>query len=54
MLLEHGAATNDAEIRQGIELFLDELTKQRELEGNQHLPLDVCAFCAQVMLLNKG
>lgn len=54
MIIERGAVTNDVKIRQGIELFLDELTKQRELEGNQHLPLDVCAFCAQVMLLNEG
>ncbi|GAB9467519.1 hypothetical protein Gpo141_00004860 [Globisporangium polare] len=49
MLIERGAAANDAEIRQGIELFLDGLTKQRELEGNQHLPLDVCAFCVQFL-----
>lgn len=55
MLIERGAAANDAEIRQGIELFLDGLTKQRELEGNQHLPLDVCAFCVQVIvILNEG
>lgn len=57
MLVERSASASDdcsVEIRQGLDLFLDELTKQRELEGNQHLPLDLCAFCTQVMLWTRA